>query len=188
MIVIFEGANGVGKTTYIDRLTGMLNIRTFRPWLEAKTACKQNGTRSYGALDNFGIPVNTHVDDFYVADFVGAFNLDVVLDRSLPSAIVYGTLPGADAGTEMAMLKYWQLMIKRASQNRVLYIWLNAPYETCKERLEGERWYPKKAEYEKLHKQYERIFHAIKLPKIQINTGDTLVDTGMKRICQALKT
>lgn len=186
MIIVLEGANGVGKTAYIERLSKVLDIKAFKPWRGAKEACKEGGGRNYGLLDTFGIPVNTHVDDFYAIDFIEAFGVDAILDRSLPSAIVYGTLPGASPLLKSAMLKYWLEVAQRASQGKFLYVWLKAPHKIVKKRIEH-RWCPNKSEYDKLEKQFGRAFELISLPKIQIDTSCCSISDGLRRICQALK-
>jgi len=185
LIIIFEGANGVGKTTYIERLGELLGVKSFRAFKEIKDSCKASGTRCYGAMDEFGVPINTHVEDFFIADFLMGFDVDVILDRSLPSAIVYGTLSGSE-DRAMVMLRYWEKMLQKASQNRILYVWLKASYDVAKQRTKG-RWCPNKTEYNKLEYNYEKMFQQIKLPKVQINTTAIKPSVGIKIICQSLK-
>lgn len=184
-VIVFEGANGVGKSTFIANLPSALGVKSYRAFRNAQEIKKKTGSDDYGMLSLFGVPVNTHVEDFLIADMVAAFDVGIALDRSLPSAIVCGTLPGAEEGVEMSMLRYWEETIK--SGNKVLYVWLTAPYDVAKKRIAAHRWCPNKAVYDALQKGYMKMFARIKLPKIHLDTSQQTVSKGVKRICQALK-
>lgn len=192
MIVIVEGANGVGKSTYAHELEscGLTLYRAFRRGnTELHWGAKEGGEEVVrGQLEALGIPLNTYIDDLYLADFIQSFKLDAVFDRSLPSAIAYGSLGQLNGATVGELLEMWQLMVKH-SKSPVLYVWLQTTYELAKERTKG-RWMPNKRGYHSLVNSYEKLFQRIRLPKIAINTDMVTVARGIKRImdeCQVLK-
>lgn len=192
MIVILEGLNGTGKSTYAGLLEAELGLTRCRPfrggdhslhWGAEKGAERELLTQ----LQGYGVPVNTHVDDLYVADFLRTFKVGAILDRSLPSAIAYGTVtalnPDADV---LGMLKYWQELIREASA-RVLYVWLTAQHSVAKRRAAG-RWCPNKAKYTYLEGVFGHTFHQVnRLAKMRIDTAEVELKDGVRRICQALK-
>lgn len=179
-VVLFEGANGVGKTTYVRLLSERLNWPIYRAFRNGSGKYKDGQLETYRAL---GIPANTFVDDIYLADFFRTFRPDLVLDRSMPSALAYdkvfkqGTME--DPG---AILKEWNELLDGVP---FLFVWLSAPYETARHRCSGVR--PTKTEHNGLEKVFRRVFERSPLDKLQINTSEISVEDGMRAICRALK-
>ncbi len=193
MIIIVEGANGAGKSTYahVMESDGMTLYRAFRRGdTDLHWGAKEGGEETVrGQLEALGIPLNTFIDDLYLADFIQSFKMNAVLDRSLPSAIAYDSLELLNGASASQLLETWQRMMERAL-SPVLYVWFKATYKVAKARTEG-RWSPTSAEYQKLNKRYERLFHRIRLPKLAIDTDRFEVRQGMRMIknkCQALQT
>ncbi len=194
MIVILEGANGVGKSTYAHELELGDGLRLYRAFRRGNTelhwGAKEGGEEAVRTqLEALGIPLNTYIDDLYLADFIQSFSLDAVLDRSLPSAIAYDSLDLLQGATAGQLLEAWQKMMA-CSVSPVLYVWLKTSYRMAKERVNG-RHMPTGAEYGRLNKYYERLFNRIRLPKLAIDTGRAEVREGMKMIrnkCQLLTT
>lgn len=90
MIIILEGLNGVGKTTVGLELSKHLDIPFHRPFrLEG---VKNGFYPDMGKMRSLGVPANCYHEEIYISDFLRGVKCDVVLDRSMPSAIVYGRL------------------------------------------------------------------------------------------------
>lgn len=190
-VIVLEGHNGVGKSSLARALSTKLGVPIIRPFRNANTD-QHLGHEGTGptainvALRSFGVPVNTFVDDFYVADFLAASKVGAILDRSMPSAIAYGFMRHEmSLGHGQKLLDLWQTML--LSAQRTLYVQLGAPKDVLKKRCEG-RWFPSAKEFDRLDKAFTLCFRSIKLPKKQIVTTDAqAVDVTTKLICQLLK-
>jgi hypothetical protein len=79
-------------------------------------------------------------------------------------------------------MNFWSYLIEKCKPP-ILYVWLQVNYETVKERCEG-RWYPSKLEYNKLNKEYGKLFDRIVFPKIVIPTEYKSVNSGLNRIVE----
>lgn len=87
MLLVIEGGVGTGKTTLGKRLYAALGwplYRSFRPGWDGH----EPGAELPEALRR-NVPVNTWVDDLYLVDFVMSVGTDVIVDRSMPSALAY---------------------------------------------------------------------------------------------------
>jgi len=188
MIVVLEGANGVGKSTYAELLEVELGLKRCRPFKDGDAnlhwGVGERAGQLYGDLIRCGIPVNTHVDDMYVADFLRTFKVGAILDRSLPSAIAYRTLPNMECSLSDLML-LWQRMLIQAPRP-LLYVWMKASHPTAKQRCKG-RWFPSKAEYRRLEREFEKVFRRIGFKKMCVDTTDLKINDGIRRICQTLR-
>lgn len=194
MIVIFEGTNGVGKSTYANALSKKFGAPVIRPFRSGDTDLHwgHSGKDRFQMLrDELRVPVNTHVDDLYVADFLATYQVDAILDRSVPSAVAYGILNDdlggwyKHKGVPRTLMAFWHSLIKNAS-HPVVYIWLRASHKMAKQRCDG-RWCPNKSEYDKLEKYFAKAFQDIELPKKQIQTDRVDLEDGVKIVERMLK-
>lgn len=111
-MLVIEGGVGTGKTTLGKRLYSALGwplYRSFRPGWEGH----EPGAELPKEL-RFHVPVNTWVDDLYLADFVMSVGTDVIVDRSMPSALAYCAMglvgtPGVmlSEGEARIAAEYW---------------------------------------------------------------------------------
>jgi deoxyadenosine/deoxycytidine kinase len=185
MVIILEGMNGSGKSTYAHELSSRLNIPLYHVFKNGNTDIHYGDQSKYEKMliNDFKVPLNTHIDDLYVADMVTNLGVSVIMDRSLPSAIAYG-IPQACPYLPMdtkALLDFWQGFFGRSSAKRVLYVWMRVSYEVAKSRI-GHRQHPNKNKWVKIEKSYSKLFNLITLPKIAIDTDVVEVADGMKRI------
>ena len=182
MIVILEGCNGVGKSAYAEALADYLGAPVLRPFRPSPDY-HWNGERPLEvALKRLGVPVNTHVDDLYIADILGQLGQltprDVILDRSVPSAIAYGSAKGIDG----PLFDYWQNQLRRL--RRVVYAWLVCPWRIAKERSSG-RWFPDRTGYGRLEDTFDRLYSGFAGKKLIIDTEVTELDAGVRLILNA---
>lgn len=194
MIYILEGVNGVGKTRYAKMLREQLDIPIVRPFRNGSLMddCHWNAdpklksNKWQTTLEAMGVPINTHVDDLYVADFLATFRMDCILDRSVPSAVAYGILHHHrggwydDGANVTDLLELWQRTMHILPSR---YVWLRAPYEVAKNRASG--WTPNKKQYDVLDKTFARCFRWIRMPKRQINTAEVTAEDGVAQIIRA---
>lgn len=192
-VVILEGLNGVGKSTYAKLLSEKFKVPIVRPFRHSKTDIHWGhgeGAKLQAALERFGVPVNTHVDDLYVADFLSLYEVGAILDRGVPSGIIYPLMrgertPWADGDFVGNLVMFWLHQLSRL-RNKV-YVWLHAPYDTAQQRC-GERWCPERSEYTKMHDWYAMTYDLIRgFPKTSVDTSKAALGDGVEEICRALK-
>jgi thymidylate kinase len=138
LLIVIEGVNGVGKTTLAKSLSEYLGIRIFKPFRTDHDIHWGTGHHLEQSLARFGVPVNSHQEDFFIADFLATYTeAEAILDRGMPSAVGYGMARG-DIGEAdgAAMLLWW---FDRLMSNRdVHYIYLGCSPQASLERA-GER-------------------------------------------------
>jgi len=180
MIILLEGPNGVGKTTYAEHLSMHFDWPVYR-------AFRRSGKYQMGQVERYsamGVPINTYVDDLYAADFIRAFNPSLILDRAIPSAIAYDKV--FKQGTIKSygeVLREWCDLLSNAT---VMYAWLDAPYETAEKRFRGVT--PTWTEYNQLRNIFQSLFVKLKFDfKVKVDTGKLDIQTGVGMICQRLK-
>jgi len=191
MIVILEGINGVGKTTYARALSSALHAPTYRAFRDdlKNEHLGQDGERER-LLKKYDVGHNTHRDDLYAADLLGRLDVDVIMDRSLPSAIAYDRLedrPQLPHDCE-ELLNFWQEMF--GVPQKVLYIWLVAPYEMAKERAlsrPDQFWPLNHHKYTELHATFASIYWQLKMRKFAIDTSKLTPDEGVEGILGACR-
>lgn len=188
MLIMLDGVNGVGKSTYAYKIKESFGInvcRVFRSG-DKKLHWGSSGKELQQELADLKVPINTHVDDLFMADFMLSFQVDAVLDRTLASAIAYGRaynkLDGwyREKGNARRLLDFWMTLIEKCKPP-MLYVWLDAEYDVAKERCE-DRWCPTSKEYAKLRKEYERVFSRIRFQKTRVQTDHVSIEDGVDKI------
>jgi len=139
-----------------------------------------------GELKKLGVPVNTYVDDLYVADFLRATRRGAILDRSMPSALAYPMMRGEEITPKTAkkLVVVWE-QILRAAKIPVVYVWMQASHEVVKERCVG-RWHPNKAQYAKLESTFKRVFVTLSLCKRRVVTTELSENETIKTVRQVV--
>lgn len=188
MIIILEGLNGVGKTTYANLIASRLGIPIVRPFRRpGQHLGREDGGRQQRFHD-LGIPVNTYVEDVFTAEFLASTGYSAVLDRGMGSAVAYGLLYGTlpDADTAERVLSLWEETLL-THPDMVLYVNMVARPEVRKERCEG-RWAPDQQQTALLTKWFGRVFRTIELDKMQLDTSDIPSPSdGVRRVIQRLE-
>jgi len=178
----------VGKSEYARRLSEALKIPICRPFRNGNTDTHwdSHNVELQDWLKDAKVPVNTHVDDLYVADFLDNFGVDAILDRSLPSAIAYGRVLDLSDGYYQnrlvcqSLYEFWESRITKRDDS--LMVWMTCAYEDAKSRC-ANRAFPNKGTWTKLENEFKRLFQRCRLPnKKQINTSTVKVDDGVKSI------
>lgn len=139
-VVVIEGSIGVGKTTVALEVARQIHCpvyRAFRP-LKDLTDDHEPGQHDVDlqALKAEGLPVNSWQEDIYIADALATTRPTVVLDRSLPSGLVWsgGML---SAAAQVAALRLWARKIAAA---RGILVLLRASDKHRAERVGRDRF------------------------------------------------
>jgi thymidylate kinase len=187
MLVIFEGINGSGKTTYAEELSKITGAKIGKVFRAGNNKLHWGDNSDLkDMLTDLKVPLDTHIDDLFMADFLSTFKVNVILDRTIVSAIAYGRTYGnldgwyREKNVVGKLINFWSYLIGKCNPP-MLYVWLQVSYEALANRCNG-RWYPNKLEYNKLSKEYRKLFFRIQFPKIVIPTEYKSVDDGLKRI------
>lgn len=189
MLILLDGVNGVGKSTYAYKIKESFGIKVCRVFRSGDKELHwgSTGKELQDKLAELKVPINTHVDDLFMADFMLTFQVDAVLDRTLASAISYGRAYNKmdgwyrEKGNARRLLDFWVELISKCKPP-LLYAWLDAEYDVAKERCSDRAWFPKPAEYRKLRKEYESVFNRIPFQKMRIQTDHTTVSDGVGRL------
>ena len=187
MLVIFEGINGSGKTTYAEELSKITGAKIGKVFRASNNKLHWGDNSDLkDMLTDLKVPLNTHIDDLFMADFLSTFKVNAILDRTIVSAIAYGRTYGnldgwyKEKNVVGKLINFWSYLIDKCN-HPILYVWLQVSYDAMLKRCDG-RWHPNKLEYDKLNKEYRRLFVRIQFPKIVIPTEYKSVDSGLKRI------
>lgn len=185
MIVVLEGLNGVGKTTYARALAetfGAPILRAFRPSIDHHHT---GASETEQHLRSLGVPVNTHVDDMYVADILAQLRpSNVILDRSLPSAHVYGSTPthlvyrGFRPDGSPGLFDIWQDKLRSAGE--VIYVWLRAPHAVASTRSPDR--VPSMGRYAAMESWFRYAYESWDGHKLPIDTSEVDVEEGVDDI------
>lgn len=186
MIIIFEGLNGVGKTTYATAVAEATGHPIFKAFRETPTD-SDSWIVDKEQMLALGVPVNRYPEDIYVSDFLRLIPTNVVLDRSFPSAIIYGDgdLP-YPAATWDYLFDLWNANMKKAG---AVIVWLECDYSTAKARCQGRgrKCALNSAQYKTSTTTARNLFTKIGLRKIKINTVETKFDDGLRRVLARVK-
>lgn len=175
MIIIIEGCRGTGKTTLCAALARQLKAPIIRPFRPDVGHHHTGASAVEEALKAMGVPVNTHVDDLYVADIlasIAAVRPDdhFILDRSMGSAVAHRTCPQDDT----AVVALWQSLLLRTSAVR--YVWLRAAHAVAAKRVAGGRPIESAVEYGRLDRGFARVYEAFNGEKMKLVTTDISAD------------
>lgn len=123
MIVILDGLEGTGKSTAAKIMSEAWGLPVYRAFRTNSSEHWAGDTQLEQLLRDLRVPVNTYVEDLYVADLLATIGGDVILDRSMPSAVAYGTLHNdwSDAEAERGF-EYWVQCL--AQRDDVYYIYM----------------------------------------------------------------
>lgn len=177
-MIVFEGTNGVGKTAYAKMLSTMLKAPIYRAF---RRPGAEHHTDDVPRMEELGLPVNTYVEDFYMADFARIIDHEVILDRSLPSAIAYdivevqGTLPCH----WVDLVSEWDRLLTFA-RRPVLVVHLVAPYHIAKERMSG--YQPGLEECVELNEWISTVIDCLNIPQMELDTSKMKVPEGASLI------
>lgn len=182
-IVVLEGPNGVGKTTYARVLSDLLEIPMLRPLRQDPDNHWDGAERE--ALHGLHVPVNTFVDDVYAADFLVQTNQGAVLDRSMPSALVYSQVIGGEGypAPTLAHLDWWQSRLEHHA-GKVLVVFMESTLDVIQERV-GSRA-PTTSNFNALSRAFGKVFKHVMLPKMVITTSKHPVAQGVDMVVRKL--
>lgn len=196
-VLILEGVNGVGKSTYAKALNERLGLPIVRAFRHSET------NKHWGAdtaaqqeiLKAARVPFNTHVEDIFVADCLVGLKASGILDRSVPTAIAYGMVYGNmdgyynTPGNARMLMTLWQSIIMSAP-GPIVYAWLRAPHDVAKKRCEKQgRPIANKKTYDAIERVFSKLFHTeLTMTRQQINTAEIDTDDGVNLLCRLLKT
>lgn len=183
MIILLEGINGVGKTTYAEMLSKILKIQYYHALKNGNMDVHwgEKGEKER-ALREVGAPLNTHIEDLYLADMLKTFNINAVIDRSMPSAIAYGKVERLEyLKTAEECVKVYSLWEKMMPLD-VLYVYMLCDYNVAKERCKNRKWPLNKIKYDKLKKVFAQLFQKIRYEKMIIDTTIIHPQEGINRI------
>lgn len=184
-MIILEGTNGVGKTTYARMLSDSLGAPLYRPFRPQQA---NHHTEDMERLSSLGVPVNTWLEDMYVADMARVIKNQIIIDRSLPSAIAYEMVEkqGTIKCDWVKCVVEWEKMLLR-SATPVVIVHLVAPYGIAKSRMTG--CVPSKQDYERLRLWFGRILSVVEdLRVMTIDTSEVNVVEGPKMVCRQAST
>jgi len=191
MIILLEGVNGVGKTTYARRLAEKLELKVYRAMRSDDDenhwgVSDKHWNELQERLAKAEVPINTHVDDLFVADFMAAFEPSVILDRGLYSAIAYGEtyhqpFSRYESDIKEWIIRFWESRMKKAG---AFLVHMTASYEAAKERCEG-RFCPNKQEYHRLQNVFDKLFRRSNLTKMAVNTEKVKLEDGVDWVIRA---
>jgi len=194
MLIILDGTNGTGKSTHACRIVELLNKGGHHNYRVLR-ALRNNPALHLGREDGgrvkrlreLGVPVNTFVDDIYMADFLAATGVRAVLDRSIGSAIAYGLLYKDITGWDAAqqLLSCWQEIIAKYP-DPVVYIWMKAAPSTRDSRCRAaSRWHPTREQDKLLDRAFNLVFQSLAIKKHIVDTSD-VPDAGIDNTCRRI--
>lgn len=162
MIIVVEGANGVGKTTLVEALAKHYGYPVYKPFrrLGFEHWDDADGRRVMNGLDRFRVVANSIAEDIFMADFIGTFGVNAILDRGILSAIVYGNEDGPSA------LSLWGRLI---GETKVLFVFLHGSFEIASSRSTRTGT---SGHFGKVQSRIRRLVYAMSFPSISINVDE----------------
>lgn len=134
MIIILEGLEGVGKTALANALSESTGHPIYRAFRSNPSERFGEGNRLEATLRSYGVPVNSYIEDLFVADLLTTIGGDVILDRSMPTGIAYGLKNGLfDYKKAWDVYAYW--LWRMGARSDVLYVHMEADAQARSERI-----------------------------------------------------
>lgn len=132
--IVLEGPSGVGKTTLMRAIQKHIEWPAYRAFRSARDG-HQPGS-SEGWLSKLNVPVNTWQEDLFAADLLSVVKSNVILDRSMLSALTYeemgvGSVTGLGPRERSGALGLWA---RRMVLGGGLIVMMRAPVRVCFER------------------------------------------------------
>lgn len=173
MILVFEGTVGSGKSTLATAVSAITKIPVYRPF-RMPVDGHAPGELSAPWAAEIGFPINTWMEDLFQADLHAALKTSVLLDRSMPSALVYEWMgittspsPLDTARARRLALEAWSARMHQAGARIVL---MKASIATCVRRRRKQGAPTHKLHVEK--EQHQIQYHCARtgLPILSIDT------------------
>lgn len=180
MIIVLEGLNATGKSSVAEQLHGDWGypiIRLFR-------CCSDDhldGSR-VEHLRSLGIPVNTYVEDAFVADFLVRTGAHATLDRSMPSGLAYALVEDRiDSEQVGPLMRLWCDTLRKT---KVHVIQLHASRAERERRIEGREIHPQDGI---LEEWLDEIMELCDLPMTRVDTTTLSKEATLKRCLECLR-
>lgn len=126
MIIVLDGLEGTGKSTAARILSRQLGLPVYRAFRPNPDDHFNGDTLQERMLRRLRVPVNTYVEDMFVVDLLATTGASAILDRSMPSAVAYGTLHKDWTEAEAAEgFSYWMDRLERCEDVSYLYMTCN---------------------------------------------------------------
>jgi len=180
-VIILEGLNGAGKSHVALRLSQELCVPIYKAFRVSPDQSKEFCVDPVQLQAN-GIAINTFHEDVYASDFLRMAPTDVILDRSLPSGIMYGTIQDLKCDWNF-LFNLWHSNMLQA---KAVIIWMECEYQAAKDRINGT--IPiNLQQYNKMTRLGHKIFTRIQFPKMRIDTTHTTKDDTFKQVFHWIK-
>lgn len=119
MRLILEGGSGVGKSTLARALATLTGVPVYRPF---RGDAEHISSATVRMMQGLGLSVNGWEEDLYTADVLSVLSSDVIIDRSMPSAMAHNEVSSCalDAHARRTILRLWAERIVKARAVLVL--------------------------------------------------------------------
>jgi thymidylate kinase len=117
VVIVFEGIDKSGKTTLANILSKELDIPVLRVF-------KNNSAKIMNIVDSYGCKSNDFFEDIVIMDIILQTGMDVILDRSLPSADCYRRIRG-ERSIDMEIIRWWRNSLVNVGG---VYVWVKASH------------------------------------------------------------
>lgn len=153
MIILLEGPDKCGKSTFARRLSKKLNV-PIRKHSETGSA-QEASAKTLDTLQDYrgGIEI---WDRFY-----------------FPSDLIYGPIAGGYEIPKDIKSYYWEYVQEKLRRNRTLIVYFKAPKSVILQRLKEEPdHYVDEDKLKKIIDKYECVMDKVRLPKIELNSHE----------------
>ena len=138
MIIVLDGLEGTGKSTAAGILSSKLGLPVYRAFRPEAGMHWTGDTHLEAMLRRLRVPVNTYVEDLFMVDMLSTVGGSAILDRSMPSAVAYGTLH--KDWTEAQAIEGFSYWMDRLEQCQdVVYLYVTCDRYIAQIRSKGRR-------------------------------------------------
>lgn len=168
MLIVIEGINCTGKTTLVNNLGCLLHITPFKCW---KSNTGEHWTKD--EIDYYrklGISVNSFEEEMYFSFFISKFDIKVIKDRDLISALVYSKFRDEDLQFD-DLFDIWKKNIRK-HPGSVFFVYLYSTYSEYTRRVYHRR-NARALEFQEwcdLKHNYDWYYNRIPFNKFSIDT------------------